>query len=65
MTPANACIVPSTLESDIRELHKWLNEQPNRPVDRPALARVVYYARMASAKDDGLRPGLPAGSEAT
>lgn len=51
MTPANARIVPSTLESDIRELHKWLNEQPNRPVDRPALARVVYYARTASEPD--------------
>lgn len=48
MTPANARIVPSTLENDIRELHKWLNEQPNRPVDRPALARVVYYARTAN-----------------
>jgi hypothetical protein len=28
-------------EDDVRELRKWLNEEPNRPIDRAALARVL------------------------
>ena len=32
-----------TLDGDVRELGKWLNEEPNRPLNRPALARVLAY----------------------
>lgn len=28
---------------DARELGKWLNEEPNRDINRPALARVPAY----------------------
>lgn len=28
---------------DVRELAKWLNEEPNRPLNRPALARILAY----------------------
>lgn len=31
---------PST---DVCELAKWLNEEPNRELNRPALARVLAY----------------------
>lgn len=31
----------SDLTADVQELRKWLNEEPNRPVDRQALARVL------------------------
>ena len=34
---------PYNPESDVRELGKWLNEEPNRPLDRTALARVLAY----------------------
>lgn len=30
-------------EPDVRELHKWLNEEPNHSINRPALARVLAY----------------------
>ena len=32
-----------SLDGDVRELSKWLNEEPNRPLNRPALARVLAY----------------------
>lgn len=32
-----------SLDGDVRELNKWLNEEPNRPLNRPALARVLAY----------------------
>lgn len=33
---------PSPAEdADVRELRKWLNEEPSRPIDRAALARVL------------------------
>ena len=35
--------LPYNPEPDVRELAKWLNEEPNRPPDRPALARVLAY----------------------
>ena len=34
---------PYDPSADVRELHKWLNEEPNRPINRPALARVLAY----------------------
>lgn len=33
---------PQPVDGDVRELRKWLNEQPNRPVDRDALARLLH-----------------------
>ena len=30
------------LAQALRELRKWLNEEPNRPIDRVALARVLF-----------------------
>lgn len=33
---------PDPVDGDVRELRKWLNEQPNRPVDRDALARLLH-----------------------
>lgn len=37
---------------DIRELQKWLNEQPNRPLDKAALARVLHeLERLRAARD--------------
>jgi hypothetical protein len=38
---------------DIRELRKWLNEEPNRPIDRPALARLLE--RLEAAERDAER----------
>ena len=32
---------PQPAPDDVRELQKWLNEAPNRPIDRAALARVL------------------------
>lgn len=32
-----------SLQGDVRELHQWLNEEPNRPLNRTALARVLAY----------------------
>ena len=34
---------PYNPEPDVRELSKWLNEEPNREINRPALARVLAY----------------------
>lgn len=34
-----------TIQTDIEQLHKWLNEEPNRPLDKAALARVLHEAR--------------------
>jgi hypothetical protein len=34
---------PYNPEPDVRELAKWLNEEPNRDLNRPALARVLAY----------------------
>lgn len=37
---------------DIRELQKWLNEQPNRPLDKADLARVLHeLERLRAARD--------------
>jgi hypothetical protein len=38
---------------DTRELRKWLNEGPNRPIDRPALARLLE--RLEAAERDAER----------
>lgn len=35
------------LSGDIRALSKWLNEEPNEPIDRPALARVLQTVATA------------------
>lgn len=32
---------PPVIDEDVRELRKWLNEEPNRPLDRAALARLL------------------------
>lgn len=32
---------PAEVDADVHELRKWLNEEPNRPLDRAALARVL------------------------
>ena len=37
---------PYNPDADVRELHKWLNEEPNRPLDRTALARVLAYLHL-------------------
>jgi hypothetical protein len=34
-------------DTELRELGKWLNEEPNRPLDRVALARVLAWAQSA------------------
>jgi len=38
---------PAPVAGDVRELRKWLNEQPNRPVDRGALARLLHAVENA------------------
>lgn len=35
------------IESDIRNLGKWLNEEQTAPIDRQALARLLAWAQMA------------------
>ena len=35
--------IPYDPSTDVRELAKWLNEEPNCPINRPALARVLAY----------------------
>lgn len=41
----DALLAPATTDADdVRELRKWLNEEPNRPIDRAALARVLSKA---------------------
>lgn len=35
--------IPYDPSTDVRELAKWLNEEPNREINRPALARVLAY----------------------
>ena len=46
------------LNDDIRELAKWLNEEPNRPVDRVALARCLTelqaFLRLKDAAEEKL-----------
>ena len=34
---------PYNPDADVRELTKWLNEEPNRFLNRQALARVLAY----------------------
>lgn len=34
---------PYNPDADVRELGKWLNEEPNREINRPALARILAY----------------------
>lgn len=36
---------PYDPSADVYELAKWLNEEPNRPINRPALARILAYLR--------------------
>jgi hypothetical protein len=36
-----------SIEADTRELAKWLNEEPNREIDRQALARVLAHLQQA------------------
>lgn len=43
--PQQALDAPS---DDLRELGKWLNEEPNRPIDRSALARVLAWAQVSA-----------------
>lgn len=43
--PQQAQEAPS---DDLRELGKWLNEEPNRPIDRSALARVLAWAQVSA-----------------
>jgi hypothetical protein len=50
-------------ENDIAELSKWLNEEPNRPIDRAALARVLA-SRQAGQTNGGYSPLSPAEIEA-
>lgn len=35
------------IEEDVRTLSKWLNEELTSPIDRPALARILYYLQQA------------------
>jgi hypothetical protein len=42
-------------EDDVRELRKWLNEEPNRPIDRAALARVLAAQPQAEVVPEGLQ----------
>lgn len=41
---------------DVRELRKWLNEEPNRPIDRAALARVLAAPQPAAQQSDPCAP---------
>lgn len=47
---------PQADDADVRELSKWLNEEPNRPLDRAALARVLAARRLkATLSNDEIR----------
>lgn len=37
-----------SLDTDIRNLAKWLNEEQTAPIDRPALARLLAWAQSAN-----------------
>lgn len=58
--PQQAQEAPS---DDLRELGKWLNEEPNRPIDRSALARVLAWAQV-SAPQQARETSLPDCGEA-
>lgn len=36
---------PYDPSADVQELAKWLNEEPNRPLNKQALARILTYLR--------------------
>lgn len=38
----------TVFQADVRELRKWLNEEPNRPLDKTALARVLHAIEFVS-----------------
>lgn len=37
-----------SLDTDIRNLAKWLNEEQTAPIDRPAMARLLAWAQLAN-----------------
>jgi hypothetical protein len=38
-----------SIESDVRDLAKWLNEEQTRPINRVALARVLAFVQQPAA----------------
>lgn len=39
------------LAQDYWQLHKWLNEQQTQPIDRQALARILWYIQQSLHND--------------